>query len=268
MTPPEPLEDDFTWVLRKALKSRNLAPTEAAEHAGLPPAEVLALSRGRFSAATARRVAPALGLDPGAFATLPDYHPQIDLPAGLARLAIPYDDGFVNAWLMHHDATMVLIDTGPAPAALEKLLAPFHPASLDVFITHSHHDHVGGLAALRHREHRLHAPAAAGIQRASSLTPGQHLACGPFAIDVLDLDGHCHGALGFLLAGLGLPVCAVGDAVFAGSVGGTPDPRRHALALDRIRRAIMTLPDPTILLPGHGPPTTVALERRHNPFLA
>lgn len=264
---PEPLEDDFTWVLRKALKGRDLAPTEAATLAGLPPAEVLALSRGRFSAAIARQLAPVLDLNPAAFSALPDYHPQIDLPAGITRLAFPYDDGFVNAWLVQHGATTLLIDTGPAQAMIEPFLALAGSTSLEVFITHPHHDHVGGLAAL-HRRHRLHAPAAATLPDADTLTAGDGVTCGSLIVHALDLDGHCHGALGFLIDGLRLPVCAVGDALFAGSVGGTPDPARHALALDRIRRGILTLPDPTILLPGHGPPTTVALERRHNPFLA
>ena len=60
------LEDDFSWVIRKAFKGLALAPGEAASRAGLPENAVLALSRGKFSSDTARRLAPVLGLNPDA----------------------------------------------------------------------------------------------------------------------------------------------------------------------------------------------------------
>ncbi len=265
---PEPLEDDFRWVLRKALKGRNLAPGEAAEMAGLPATEVLALSRGRFSEEAARRVAPVLGLDPAVFATLPDYHPRPPLPPGLHRHALAFDGGFVNAWLLRSGDAALLIDTGPAPTPLSQFLGGHPVVRLDVMVTHPHGDHIGGLPALRDIPRTLHTPAEAKLADAVPRTPGESLDIPPFSIRVLDLDGHWHGALGFLVEGLESPVCAVGDALFAGSIGGTPDPARHETALGLIRREIMTLPDSTILLPGHGPPTTVGLERRHNPFLA
>jgi len=264
----EPLEDDFRWVLRKALKGCNLAPGEAAERAELPAFEVLALSRGRFSADAARRVAPVLGLDAEAFAALPDYHPQPPLPDGLHRHAVPFDGGHVNAWLLNSGGRALLVDAGPDPAALSGFLGGHRVRCLEVFVTHPHGDHVGGLPALRSIPRTILAPAGAGLSGAVPCNPGESLDIPPFGILVLDLDGHWPGALGFLVEGLETPVCAVGDALFAGSLGGTPDPARHEAALECIRREIMTLPDETILLPGHGPPTTVGLERRHNPFLA
>ena len=94
MTPhTEALEDDFSWVLRKALKAREMAPSRLAELAGIEPREVLAFSRGQFSEQTARRIAPHLDLGPEAFANHPRYRPKPDLPAGLERLAFSFDDG-------------------------------------------------------------------------------------------------------------------------------------------------------------------------------
>jgi glyoxylase-like metal-dependent hydrolase (beta-lactamase superfamily II) len=266
----EPLEDDFRWVLRKALKGGNLAPAEAAERAELPAADVLALSRGRFSEETARRAAPVLGLDAEAFVALPGYHPQVALPAGLHRHAVPFDGGFVNAWLLCLEGRALLVDAGPDPLALSVFLREHSFSRLDVAVTHPHGDHTGGLPALRGIRHTLLAPvgAVAGLPGAVGCNPGESLDITPFGVLVLDLDGHWPGALGFLVDAFETPVCAVGDALFAGSLGGTPDPARHEIALDRIRREIMTLSDETILLPGHGPPTTVGLERRNNPFLA
>ena len=60
----------------------------------------------------------------------------------------------------------------------------------------------------------------------------------------------------------------VGDVIFAGSIGRTdfPDGDFDQLA-DGIRKKLYTLPDSTILLPGHGPTTTVGEEKRSNPFV-
>lgn len=265
---PEPLEDDFAWVLRKALKGHSLAPARAATLAGLSAAEVLAFSRGRFTAATARRLAPALGLDPDAFAAHPGYHPHAPLPAAVTRLPFPFDGGSVNAWLVRAAATTLLIDAGADPAALRAALARAAATPTDVLVTHPHGDHVGGLPAVTLPPAAIRAPAAARLPGAVVLTPGDRLACGPLAVRVLDLDGHWPGHLGLLIEGLDAPLCAVGDALFAGSVGGTPDPRRYQLELGLLHRHVLSLPGHTLLLPGHGPPTTVDLERRHNPFLA
>ena len=267
MTPsPEPLEDDFTWVLRKALKSRDMAPSLLAELAGAERREVLAFTRGEFSPDLARQLAPHLGLDPDALAGHPDYHPSPALPAGLERLAFPFDEGFANAWLASCGDASVLIDTGTSARMLRERISGID--SLDVLITHPHGDHIGGLSALRKLPHTIHAPPGARIRHAKPLEAGQSLEFPPLQVRVLDLDGHWPGQLGFLIGGLEIPVCAVGDALFAGSLGGTPDGERHAAELALVRTLLKSLPPETLLLPGHGPPTTVALELRNNPFLA
>lgn len=263
---PEPLEDDFTWVLRKALKARSMAPSLLAELAGEDQREVLSFSRGRFSADLARRLAPHLDLHPEALAGHPDYRPAPALPDGLERLAFPFDGGFVNAWLVSRDGTGVLVDsgTGAGPAAQRIIEAnPPH-----VFITHPHGDHVDGLASLRKHSHTIHAPPRSRLRGAEPVQAGQQLGFGPLQLQVIDLDGHWPGQLGYRIDGLKVPVCAVGDALFAGSLGGTPDGERHATELGLVQNLLQSLPPETILLPGHGPPTSVALELLNNPFLA
>jgi glyoxylase-like metal-dependent hydrolase (beta-lactamase superfamily II) len=66
------------------------------------------------------------------------------------------------------------------------------------------------------------------------------------------------------MKGLDTPLAVVGDVIFAGSVGGIRS--RYRPALESIRAGVLTLPAETILLPGHGPLTTVAHELAHNPF--
>jgi len=263
---PEPLEDDFTWVLRKALKARDMAPSLLAELAGAERREVLAFTRGEFSADLARQLAPHLGLDAEALAGHPDYHPSPVLPTGLERIAFPFDEGFANAWLASRGGATVLIDAGTSARMLRERTSGID--SPQVLITHPHGDHVGGLSALRKLPHKIYAPPGAAIRNAEPLRSGQSLDLHPLHVQVLDLDGHWPGQLGFLIHGLETPVCAVGDALFAGSLGGTPDGERHATELALVRSLIKSLPPETLLLPGHEPPTTVELELRNNPFLA
>lgn len=87
-------------------------------------------------------------------------------------------------------------------------------------------------------------------------------------IRVIALPGHCVGAVGYVVERIEPPVCVTGDALFAGSIGGCAPGEPYRQALDSLRKEVMTLPDETLLLPGHGPATTVGSERTANPFLA
>ena len=76
--------------------------------------------------------------------------------------------------------------------------------------------------------------------------------------------GHSVGGMTYLIEGLAKPVAVVGDAIFAGSMGGGMVSYEDALLTNREK--IMSLPDDTILCPGHGPLTTVGEEMQNNPF--
>ena len=90
--------------------------------------------------------------------------------------------------------------------------------------------------------------------------------CGmPFR--VLLVPGHCPGSLCFYSADD--EILFDGDVLFAGSIGRTDFPGGdHQLLIRGIREKVLTLPDKTAVLPGHGPQTTIGDERRNNPFLA
>ena len=68
------------------------------------------------------------------------------------------------------------------------------------------------------------------------------------------------------MTGLARPIAIVGDSLFAGSMGGGNVSYRDALR-NNVEK-ILTLPEETIISPGHGPMTTVGEEKRHNPFFA
>lgn len=259
------LEDDFTYVLRKSLTGHALTPAEVAARAGLPEKAVLDFLGGAFSAETARSLAPVLGLNADAFAGHAVYQPAPLALAGIERLDLPFGGERVNAWLLREADAVVLFDAGYETADLLREIASRSGRLPDrVFITHGHRDHVGALAHLLEAGLPVHG---AEIPGTIPMNPGDTVFCGPLAIRACDLSGHARPALGFHVDGFARPVLVTGDALFAGSMGGCATPQIYQLALRRLHHVLGSLPDSTVLLPGHGPATTLGEERVSNPFL-
>ncbi len=258
-----PLYDTTADVIRKALRGLDMAPAEAARRSGVPEREVLAASRGPVDGQILRDLAPALGLDGDAFAGLPEYQPPPCPVAAVRQLEMPFDDETVNAWLLENGAGgHLLFDTGVDRHEARRRLDQLGIRSVDILITHSHHDHVAGLSGLRDI-----AASVAGAEGGEPLHAGAEITRGQLRIRVIALPGHCDGALGYIVEGLELPLCITGDALFAGSMGGCP-PGGYQAALGSLREHVMSLPRETVVLPGHGPATNVGSESRGNPFLA
>lgn len=258
------LEDDFTWVLAKALRGHGLTLREAAKRAGLAPAEAEAFAGGGFGVTAARRLAEVLELAPEALVAHPDYLPPPVAVPGLTRLALPFEGDTVNAWLIRHHGVTWLFDTGAGATDCRDALADLGVEAVDaVWLTHAHPDHIGGLGHLAFTVAR-----GPGLAGAEACRPGDRFQAGGLTVTAHDLAGHAAPALGWLVAGLELPLLVCGDAVFAGSIGGCRDAVAYRLALRTLRETTAPLPDATVLLPGHGPATTLGAERRHNPFLA
>ena len=97
-----------------------------------------------------------------------------------------------------------------------------------------------------------------------SITEGFSHTCGSLSLNTLHTHGHAVGGMSYVIEGLERPIAVVGDAVFAGSMGGGMISYKDALRTNREK--IMTLPDDTVLCSGHGPMTTVSEEKKNNPF--
>ncbi|MBA7609249.1 Hydroxyacylglutathione hydrolase GloC [subsurface metagenome] len=96
------------------------------------------------------------------------------------------------------------------------------------------------------------------------LKDGDTIEVGDLSFTVLHTPGHSPG--GISLYGHGMVF--VGDTLFNSSIGRTDFPGcSHQQLIDSINSKLMTLPDETVVYPGHGPQTTIATERRYNPFL-
>lgn len=101
---------------------------------------------------------------------------------------------------------------------------------------------------------------------AKFLKEGDEVRFGNQCLSVLYTPGHCDGSICLYDATNKLLIC--GDVLFEGSIGRSDLPTgNHELLLQMIREKIFTLPDDTVIYPGHGPNTSVANEKTHNPFL-
>ena len=106
----------------------------------------------------------------------------------------------------------------------------------------------------------------AAPQPDSLLQPGQILRVGQYGFEVRHTPGHSPGHVIFYCASENLAFC--GDTIFAASIGRTDLPGGDEETLiESIRRQILTLPEDTRLLCGHGEETRVGIERKTNPYL-
>jgi glyoxylase-like metal-dependent hydrolase (beta-lactamase superfamily II) len=183
----------------------------------------------------------------------------------------------------------IIIDPGLEPGKIVQHLEKHSLEPAAMLLTHGHSDHIGGCGVLKDRWPDC--PIGIGAADAPKLTdPRQNLSaafgvplvCPPadilfndgdkyeaagFSLQVRTIPGHSVGHVVFLWEGEPTPVVWVGDAIFAGSIGRTdfPDGDFREL-ISGIHTKLFTLPDATILLPGHGPATTVGEEKRSNPY--
>jgi len=103
-----------------------------------------------------------------------------------------------------------------------------------------------------------------------AVADGDEIALGPITFKVLETPGHTPGGICLYTDddGSGKPVVFTGDTLFPGSVGRTDFPGGSMDAqMNSIRAKLLALPDETAVYSGHGDPTTIGHERKHNPFL-
>jgi glyoxylase-like metal-dependent hydrolase (beta-lactamase superfamily II) len=270
------LEDDFCDVLRKAKRGTGLDDAALAARTGLGREDLAAWSAGSAFPAEeqARAIAPLLGLDPGKLADLAAQraYPVTRLPADVRHHAqLPHPS---NGYIFHlEDArTAALIDPAGIPGNLLRAIAEGPYALRYILITHKHADHCDATAdiakAFPEAQIVMHAADSSAIgalaHKALPVVDGDELPFGENAsIRMLHTPGHTDGSSCFLFRSTAF----TGDTLFAGSVGGTfGEVSTYADILRSVREKIFRLDDETVLLPGHGPPTTVAAEKAHNPF--
>lgn len=273
-----PLEDELGDVLEKALAHAGLTPEALAGRAGVSAERIRDAIDYRydFAAPELDALAAALGLNAPGLRDLADGRYPLPVIAGLPfclhPLRSPHGLGTANAYLVSdcRGGTGVLFDTGPDPARLRRMWPSGVPRVAAVFLTHFETEHTGALAEVQRLfgPAPVFAPSGSGVPGATGLGDGSRMECGGYQVETLATPGHAEAHNAYLVRAVGAahaaPLLIAGDLLFAGSIGGAFFCRRRLR--EQVTRVLTTLPPATVVAPGHGPLTTIAHERRHNPF--
>src|SRR5450755_2278082 len=270
------LEDDFSDILRKAQRGRKIGTPELARTTGIDAHAIGAWTAGDGvpTADEARALARVLGLDPAKLAdrAAGAWEPHVALPAYVRHH--PHDPHPSNGYLFFLDdgKTAALIDPAGLPETLLRAVSAGPYTLRYILITHKHKDHCDATAdvakAYPDAQIVMHKSDSAAIgslaRRALPIIDGDELPFGDgAAIRMLHTPGHTDGSSCFLFRS----TLFSGDTLFAGSVGGAfGDVSTYADILNSVKFKLFTLDDGTVLMPGHGPPSTIAEEKAHNPF--
>jgi hydroxyacylglutathione hydrolase len=267
-----PLEDNAADAIGKAQRGLGISDSELAEKAGVAAETIRNLRDGDFDESALLSVALTLGLHGRALCDLAkgEWHPKkIESFDGLAQFNTDYHGMAVNAYLIWDPANRVAaaFDTGADCKEIVRF-ANHHKLNVQlILLTHAHPDHVADLPCLREETGAdVFSPAREPVPGAEPVEEGRQFRLGNLQIDTRLTWGHSPGGMTYVVTGLAHPIAIVGDSLFAGSMGGGNVSYRDALGNNL--KKILTLPDETIICPGHGPMTTVGEEKQHNPFFA
>jgi len=198
-------------------------------------------------------------------------------------LTFPVTPFIENCFVLRDGGEALVVDPGDAPT---RLLDALDGYSVPLVVnTHCHCDHCGGNGAVLERTgaklaiHKAELPMLRSVEAQGQmfgcyfppspdpdrfLCEGDTVEVGESTLKVLHTPGHSPGHIvlvgdGFVLAG---------DVLFSGSIGRTDLPGGDFDQLmNSIRTKLMALPDETLVYCGHGPSTTIGVERRMNPFV-
>lgn len=265
-----PLEDSAQDIVAKAMRGLGLEREGVMKSAGVDATAWQRALAGEDEEALAK-IASVLALDACALAGIAAgrWRPQEVEVAGLRVFTTWFGFMQVNACAVWDRAARVaaFFDTGAEPEGMRRWAEQQGLAVRFLFLTHTHADHaVDAEATAQALGARLVVHAAERIQGAEVWAEGQVYEAGRLRIEPRHTWGHSPGGTTYVVHGLEGLVAVVGDAVFAGSIGGPKV--SYEAALETAQRHILSLPDETVLVPGHGPLTTVGEEKRHNPFFA
>lgn len=188
------------------------------------------------------------------------------------------------------DANALVVDPGFETAPVLRFLEREGLTPAIILNTHGHVDHIAGNAAMKRAfpdaplvigqgdepmlsDPDLNLSTPFGLPVTSppadrTVVEGDRVEAAGFSFLVREVPGHSPGSVVYIAEEFDPPIVLGGDVLFAGSVGRTDFPDGDfALLRSGIRSKLFTLPESTLVYPGHGPATTIGAERRSNPFV-
>ena len=270
------LEDEFSDIVRKASRGLGVDVATLASRAGIERGELQAWIKGDGAPndGQAREIARVLRLDPGKLAdsAAQRWEPHVDVPADVRHH--PQNPHPSNGYIffLEDGKTAALIDPAGDPNNLRRAVSQGPYALRYILITHKHLDHCDATADIAKQfpdaqivmhKYDVHAIGALA-SKAIPVRDGDQLPFGEAAaIRMLHTPGHTDGSSCYLFRS----TVFTGDTLFAGSVGGAfGDNSTYQDILKSVTTKLFKLDEATVVMPGHGPPSTIGEERLHNPF--
>lgn len=271
-----PLEDTFGDILRKAMRGTGVDGARLASSTGIPAATIARWLKddGEADDAQARAVAKVLRLDGARLADSAArrwYPPAIERADVERHAQLPQpSNGYV--FFLQGDRRAALVDPAGMPQNLLRIVRDGGYRLQYILITHKHADHCDATADVAKAfpgaqivMHQLDVAAIGTLAGDALLVrDGESLPFGDASsIRMVHTPGHTDGSSCYLFQG----ALFSGDTLFAGSVGGAyGDASTYDDILNSVKSKLFTLPGETVVMPGHGPPTTIDSEHDHNPF--
>ncbi len=198
--------------------------------------------------------------------------PTIDevlLPTGWNQWTLPFGPYSVNSYCFSlQDQQCVLIDAGFQVSDFMERLQKSALQPVAILITHNHRDHVGALTTLieKYPDLVVYAMDQSLCRHCLPINDGDRFELKNIEIRIHHTPGHAIDGVAFEIANGESVAVAGGDTIYARSAGKIPHHYKKSLRI--LEETILNLPNETLILPGHGPVTTVGEERRYNPFFA
>lgn len=270
-----PLEDHIGDICRKARLQTQTQLAEAAQAAGLDEGQLQEWETEGVihSPVDVSALAKLLGLDATkAEAVAGGWEPRaVDLGRWRELRMVTTAEGFeVNSFIAWDpdSQSAAIFDTGWFAADLFAIAEENDLNVQHLFITHMHGDHVAAMGDVRKRYPKIDLHTYnSGAPEKNRVRQGEEIGVGQLTVTAKLTPGHAEDGVTYIITGWPGGVAAVavvGDAIFAGSMG--KDFQTPQLAQEKVRAEILSLPEATLICPGHGPLTTVGEERIHNPF--
>ena len=279
-----PLEDEFCDIVKKARLGLGQSLEHVTQHTNLSLKDLESLEKGvrAPSVEEVESCAKALSLKTAALhaVAIEQWEPTPS-PGWVGTMVVTvrgYIGGYeVKGYVVFDSKTKdaVFIDTAYNAEAMLSEIATRGLKLVGVCLTHGHTDHAGGLdrilkkwpvpVYLGNGDYPL-LPWKPAQDHLVVSHDGQKISVGSLTISCLATPGHTPGGFCFRVV-IGVhELCFVGDTLFAGSIGRSNPFSLYPDHLKSVRERVLQLPNETVLLPGHGPATTVKEEIVNNPF--
>lgn len=191
-----------------------------------------------------------------------------------------------NCYIIYKGTDALIVDPGDETSKIKNEIEELGVRPIAIILTHTHFDHIGSLEDIRvdydipvyvspEEQEWLGDPA----KNLSSFNPFEikanpaeytfdpfeTITIGPFTLTVVSTPGHSPGGVSFIFEEDGFIIS--GDALFRGSIGRTDLPGSEPeKIIPAIKKELFSLPEDTIVYPGHGNQTTIEYEKRTNPY--